>query len=145
MTKEEIGFRQGERVIAYRPGCRFGYKAYLVAQMQDGRAIVTSNLMLMSDISLEIVNTIEKIESEKPQPKVIHWTAETAPFPLALRKKKWAKGVYELFSTSDTDVNSCSNDEDGVPNYFISYPELNSEDSEWETRDGKRCGVEVTE
>jgi len=80
-----------------------------------------------------------------PKKKWVDWTAETAPFPLALRYKGWTKGVYELFSTSHNVVNSCSTNSDGVPQYFISYSDLNREDSEWETHDGRRCGTEVSE
>lgn len=73
-----------------------------------------------------------------PKKKWIDWTPETAPFPLALRKKNWPKGVYELFQPEEHGVYSISNDEGG---YMISFEDL--VDSCWEQRDGSPCGQVV--
>lgn len=68
------------------------------------------------------------------------WTAETAPFPLALRQKNWVKGMYCLFNPCKNFASSCSADEDGSLEYVIRWEELAAPDSEWETRDGQPCG-----
>ena len=71
------------------------------------------------------------------QPKVtrIRFNAETAPFPLALRRKDWDKGEYWLFDVSTGHVSSCATDQAGDAIETISWEELADEDSEWEQRD----------
>ena len=80
-----------------------------------------------------------------PKKKWIDWTPETVPFPLALRRKDWPKGVCNLFDIKTDLVASCATDNYGISYHKLKYSELNHEESEWETRDGKRCGVEVSE
>lgn len=79
-----------------------------------------------------------------PEPKVIPWTPETAPFPLALRGKGWAKGAYILCEVSADSAFSCSTNGDGRPNYCVSWEDLASPNSFWETRDGNPCGEVVS-
>lgn len=76
----------------------------------------------------------------KPEePKLIPWTAETAPFPLALRKKGWEPGVYLLGEATAITNGVRVTGFDGKIHY-IKYEDLAGEYSQWEQRDGSPCG-----
>ena len=76
---------------------------------------------------------------EIPKHKRVPWTAETAPFPLALRKKCWPKGSYLLFNAHKDGVSSVNTDTGGSARWRITYESLAEEDCDWEQRDGTPC------
>ena len=76
---------------------------------------------------------------QQPKTKRIPWTPETAPFPLALRRKEWAKGIYWLFEPTNNYVYTVEGREKKSYGTKIFYEDLASEGSEWETREGNPC------
>lgn len=76
---------------------------------------------------------------KQPKIKRIPWTPETAPFPLALRKKIWPKWYYVIFEIRAHRVRSCNQKYSGLSTWEMNFEDLASEDSEWETREGNPC------
>jgi len=75
------------------------------------------------------------------EPKIIPWTAETCPFPLAIRQKSWPKGVFIVAIFTNEEgvlvIDAACND------IQVSFGDLSDPEQGWEQRNGQPCGEVV--
>lgn len=111
-------------------------------QIDRGNMFVWSDWDRIREPNWDWENNDYRIKPEL-KTKRIPWTAETAPFPLALRLKEWGDGEYMLFGIVDGYVWSHSLNEDtGVlESHDMTLDELADPNSEWEQRDGSPCCI----
>ena len=101
-----------------------------------GKKFVTCDRFGAVEVHTHCVPAGKRVKS----PSVIPWSTETAPFPLALRKKEWAAGEYMMFEIFNGRMISCCSNSEGDPVESLSFGDVYSEESGWEIREGGRCG-----